>query len=84
MELCASVDDPDEIRAHPSLYRTIDETFPPFTEVWLLTSASENTLTSWASEVLPNGSRFEVDPPLPEEGLTALACSEWRFPLPMQ
>jgi hypothetical protein len=77
--LCVVTDDPDEIAAHPELYW--EGSMAPWTEVWLIAPVSSADLAAWATQRLPEDSRFEVDPLDGATAESALACSEWHFPL---
>lgn len=78
--ICAVTDEPGDLAAKPDLYW--QDAAPPFTEVWLVSSAARADLAAWAKTHLPRSSRYEIDPPDLTSSPVLLACSEWRFPLP--
>lgn len=80
--LCAVSGDPAVISKHADLYWQ-GPTYPPFAEVWLLTTSPVAQLREWAGRALPSASHFEIDADGDGSGRNALSCSEWRFPLPV-
>lgn len=73
-QICAVVADP---AIDPELY-FVGNTFAPFGEVWLVTNVDAAALREWAQRTMPYGSRYQIDE---AEGVAALACSEWDFPV---
>ena len=73
-EICAVVAAP---AIAPELYY-VGETSAPFSEVWLVSTLDTPALASWAHRTMPRGSRYEIDE---ANGIAALSCSEWDFPL---
>lgn len=78
--LCVVTDDAASLSDYPQFYWS--QSLAPWTEVWLISSASPAALAAWAGATLPAGSRFEVDPLGDGADRSALSCSEWHFPLP--